>query len=203
VFFKVDTKGEENMRKVFLILALACCVMIPIVGLSEEGGRSNTQLNYMDYIAKGNNREDLSIEEFNILIKKLEKSMKAFREAFSKIRIEDANFDYEIGKNWEIELTASRQQLERAFEYLSYLREHPNEVSTSLQFYIDLMEVTQTAGDFHQIMIFHKKLKDTDALLSMWNMAFRKAHLQPLAYAKDKNKKLYKLLDTTSPDDAS
>jgi hypothetical protein len=196
-------KGEENMRKVFCILALAFWVLIPLVGLCEEGKQSDIQLNYMDYIEKGNNIEELTVEEFNILIKQLEKSMKEFRGALSKIRIEDANFTNAVGKNWRIELTATRQQLERAFEYLSYLREHPNEVSTSLQFYIDLMEVTQTAGDFHQIMIYHKKLKDTDTLLSMWNMAFRKAHLQPLAYAKDKNKKLYNLLDTTPPDDAN
>jgi len=191
------------MRKVFCILALAFWVLIPLVGLCEEGKQSDIQLNYMDYIEKGNNIEELTVEEFNILIKQLEKSMKEFRGALSKIRIEDANFTNAVGKNWRIELTATRQQLERAFEYLSYLREHPNEVSTSLQFYIDLMEVTQTAGDFHQIMIYHKKLKDTDTLLSMWNMAFRKAHLQPLAYAKDKNKKLYNLLDTTPPDDAN
>ena len=196
-------KGEENMRKVFCILALAFWVLIPLVGLCEEGKQSDIQLNYMDYIEKGNNIEELTVEEFNILIKQLEKSMKEFRGALSKIRIEDANFTNAVGKNWRIELTATRQQLERAFEYLSYLREHPNEVSTSLQFYIDLMEVTQTAGDFHQIMIYNKKLKDTDTLLSMWNMAFRKAHLQPLAYAKDKNKKLYNLLDTTPPDDAN
>jgi len=196
-------KGEENMRKVFCILALAFWVLIPLVGLCEEGKQSDIQLNYMDYIEKGNNIEELTVEEFNILIKQLEKSMKEFRGALSKIRIEDANFTNAVEKNWRIELTATRQQLERAFEYLSYLREHPNEVSTSLQFYIDLMEVTQTAGDFHQIMIYHKKLKDTDTLLSMWNMAFRKAHLQPLAYAKDKNKKLYNLLDTTPPDDAN
>lgn len=150
-------RGGESMRKTLCILILICGLSIPITGLGEEGKRSNTQLNYMEYIGKGNRGEQLSVEEFNILIKQLEKSMKAFREAFLKIRIEDANFTYADGKNWEVSLTSDKKQLERAFKFLPYVRKHPNEISTSLQFYIDLMEVTQTAYEFAQIPAFDKK----------------------------------------------
>lgn len=175
------------MKKI-LSAFVAFCVLI---NFSIAFAVENEKRHWMYYWDKGNSGDPISMEEFNILIKQLENRMIKFQEAFSKIKIEDANFSYKNGKDWEIDLNLHKESLDFAFKMLAKVKANPNSMYDSLILFIVLNDILRYAYDLADIEIFDKHLDDTHHQLSFWLRAFQKAHLNMLAFAKDKNVKLY------------
>lgn len=141
--------------------------------------------NYMYYWEKGNRGEKISREEFNILISELERKLADLKAASSQISIAGANFSYETGKMWEIELSHMNENIDAAMKYINGVRNKPDSMTLSLFLHVILIDVKTTAYDLDRIKQFEKTLNKTHIALSLWCTAFQKAHLIPLAIAKD------------------
>ena len=155
------------------VFGLLCVLLTFSIGKAEE--HKNNEVMY--YWEKGNEGGQLTIGEFNFLIKQLEDKMLAFREAFSIIYIADTDVSYKTGVLLEIELTSTKEYLETAFKYLSKVKVSPNSMFFSLGLYVILKDVLETANSFSHISQFDKCLNNTYFDLSLWCRAFQKAHL--------------------------
>jgi hypothetical protein len=142
-------------------------------------------MNYMYYWEKGNRGEKISKEEFNILISELERKLADFKTASSQISIAGTNHSYQTGKMWEIELTHMNENIDAAMKYINSVKNRPDSMTLSLVLYVILIDIKTTAYDLDRINQFEKTLNKTHIALSLWCTAFQKAHLIPLAIAKD------------------
>ena len=146
--------------------------------------------NPMLYWEKGNNGEKITSEEFAVLITQLEQKLADLKVASSKISIGGAGFSYELGKAWEIELEQMHENIKLAFIYLKGVKNYPDSIAVSLALYITLRDITATASEFARVPNYAETLHATHSFLSVWSIAFQKAHLIPLAILKDKQPSL-------------
>ncbi|MBI2470717.1 MAG: hypothetical protein HYV59_05670 [Planctomycetes bacterium] len=180
-------------RLVFLLVGLLNMIIYTL-GLSAESALPKQNIkDYRYYWEKGNRGEHISTEEFNLLMSELEKKLTDLKTAFSKVSIDGDNFSYETGKIWEIELQQEKKDIDAAFKYMNVVNNNPNSMILSLVLYVVLMDIKTTAYDFNRIDHFEKTLNKTHVYLSAWCTAFQKAHLIPLAAAKDKGVDLYEM----------
>ncbi|MBA7496701.1 hypothetical protein ES702_07310 [subsurface metagenome] len=185
------------MRKTLCIFILIFSFLIPTIGLGKEGIPNPIPYKKTDhryYSTKGDMGQFLTLEEFNILMEQIEDAIKAFKKAFSKIRIEDANFSYTTGKKWETKLDRDKGKLLMTLMLMTsnVVKKRPNLIEYSLKLYVKLLDVVELAESYAHIPVFKKTLNDTDLDLYLWNKTFLKAHLTPLAGAKDTGEELYR-----------
>lgn len=143
------------------------------------------------YTDKGNRGEQLTTEEFRLLMQKLENNLLEVKKAFFEISIWGADFSYEIGKAWEFELDMTKQSIENALKFLSAVKEKPNSIGLSVGLHCCLAYIDNEGLVFEKVDHFTKIIKPSRFNLRLWTIAFEKAHLLPLAIAKDKGKDLY------------
>src|SRR4030042_5049134 len=78
------------------------------------------------YIKKANRGEQITLEEFKVLVKQLEDEVVDLNKALSETTVWGANLPYGIGKGWEIDLEVTKKNIEVAFKYLAALRNNAN-----------------------------------------------------------------------------
>jgi len=160
--------------------------------LSKDLSSEKKNLEDFSYYAdKGNRGEQLTTEEFKILMQKLENILLEVKKAFSEISIRGADFSYEIGKSWEMELDMTRESIENALKVLNALKEKPNSIRLSVGLHCYLAHIDNEGLVFERVERFAKIIKPSRFNLRLWTIAFEKAHLLFLAIAKDKGKDLY------------
>ena len=180
----------QNRIAVFLIALFT--LLSSSFSLSAESGP--VKQNVKDpgyYIEKGNHGEQITLEEFNVLMQQLEDTVVDLKKAFSETTIWGANLPYEIGKGWEIELEVTKKNIEAAFKYLNALRNNPNSMVSSSGLYAILANIDRSLLYFDKIPHFEKSLGKRHVSLFHWRLAFERAHLLPLAVAKDMKRDLY------------
>jgi len=185
--------STRQNRVVFFLVALSTLLSSSLVLSAESGPPKQNVEHYMYYWEKGNRGEQISIEEFKFLMSELEKKVTDLKAAFSKISIAGPNFSYRIGKVWEIKLELTNENIEAALKYINALKDNPNSMRLSLILYLYLKEVSNSAYDFERIKDFETTFSDTHVYLGFWCTAFQKAHLIPLAAARDMHLDLYRM----------
>ena len=143
------------------------------------------------YIKKANRGEQITLEEFKVLVKQLEDEVVDLNKALSETTVWGANLPYEIGKGWEIELELTKKNIEAAFKYLAALRNNPNSMVSSSGLYSILANIDRSLLYFDKIPHFEKSFGKRHVSLFHWRLAFERAHLLPLAMAKDMKRDLY------------
>jgi len=143
------------------------------------------------YIKKANRGERITLEEFKVLVKQLEDEVVDLNKALSETTVWGANLPYEIGKGWEIELELTKKNIEAAFKYLAALRNNPNSMVSSSGLYSILANIDRSLLYFDKIPHFEKSFGKRHVSLFHWRLAFERAHLLPLAMAKDMKRDLY------------
>ena len=143
------------------------------------------------YIEKGNRGEQITLEEFKVLVKQLEDEVVDLNKALSETTVWGANLPYEIGKGWEIELELTKKNIEAAFKYLAALRNNANSMISSSGLYAALANIDRSLLYFDKIPHFEKSLGKRHVSLYRWRLAFERGHLLPLALAKDMKRDLY------------
>ncbi len=180
------------ITKITATLGMILFLLHPPFVLSEGSAPKNQKVKDEFYfVQKGNRGEQITLEEFNILIQQLENQVVHLKKAFSEITVYGANMPYEIGKAWEIELDLTTKNIETAFKYLNALRNNPNSMISSSGLYATLANMDRSLLYFDKILHFEKSLGKRHVGLFMWRLAFERAHLLPLAMAKDMKKDLY------------
>lgn len=144
------------------------------------------------YIDKGNRGEQITLKEFKVLLKQLEAEVVNLKKALSETTPWGGNLPYEIGKGWEMELELTQKNIEAALKYLDALRNNPNSMISSAGLYAVLANIDRSLLYFDKIPHFEKSLGNRHVILFMWRLAFERAHLLPLAMAKDMKKDLYR-----------
>jgi len=140
---------------------------------------------------KGNRGERITLEEFKVLVKELEKVVVDLNKALSETTVWGANLPYEIGKGWEIELELTKKNIEAAFKYLAALRNDANSMISSSGLYAALANIDRSLLYFDKMPHFEKHLGKRHVFLYHWRLAFERCHLLPLALAKDMKRDLY------------
>lgn len=160
--------------------------------LAEESALG--KLNIKDstyYVDKGNRGEQITLEEFKALLKQLEDEVMELNKTLSETTVWGANLPYEIGKGWEIEFEVTKNNIEATFKYLNALRNNPNSMLSSSGLYATLANIDRSLLYFDKIPHFEKSLAKRHVSLFAWRLAFERAHLLPLALAKDMKRDLY------------
>jgi hypothetical protein len=178
--------------KTVTIYCLFFLLFCQSIALSKAlASEKNNVKDFTYYIDKGNRREQLTIEEFRLLMQELKNKLMEVKTAFSKISVWGADLFYEVGKAWEIQLDITRKDVENALKILSAVREKPNSISLSVGFYICIVHINNSALAFENLDHFAKIIKTSGLHLRLWTIAFEKAHLAFLAISKDKGSDLY------------
>ena len=165
-----------------VLIIFLCC---SLVNAESKDRPKLDSTDPMYYWEKGNHGQKISREEFNILMNQIEQKLIDLKVASSKISIAGANFSYENGKIWEIELDSMRENIQLAIKYLTEVKNKPDSMTFSLVLYIVMRDIVSTAYDFDKIKPFEDTLNKAHTYLSIWSTAFQKAHLVPLAVSKD------------------
>jgi hypothetical protein len=180
----------QNKIAVFLIALVI--VLNSSFSLSAEPDPIKQNVKDPDYyIKKGNRGEQITLEEFRLLVKQLEDEVVDLNKALSETTVWGANLPYEIGKGWEIELELTKKNIEAAFKYLAALRNNANSMISSSGSYAALANIDRSLLYFDKIPHFEKSFGKKHVSLYHWRLAFERCHLLPLALAKDMKRDLY------------
>lgn len=173
----------------FLInIYVSLCLLILFI---PAGTVSAADYDLKFYYQKYKNREKLTIEEFDSLLKSLEYRMVLFNKALTKIQIKNAGFSQAEFEYWKTQLDNEKLYLKFAFKNLSNIMTNPNAIRYSLALYASINEVLRIASQLSSLEMFATVIGKLDAELLAWQRAFEKAHLIQLAMAKDNKSHLY------------
>jgi len=180
----------QNKIAVFLIAVVI--ILNSSFSLSAEADPIKQNVKNFDYyVKKGNRGEQITLEEFETLVKQIEDRLVDLNKALSETTVWGANLPYEIGKGWEMELELTTKNIEAAFKYLAALRNNANSMLSSSGLYAALANIDRSLLYFDKIPHFEKSLGKRHISLYHWRLAFERGHLLPLALAKDMKRDLY------------
>jgi hypothetical protein len=180
-----------QIRIVTLLITLITLLGSSFSLSAESGSAKHNVKDPWYHIEKGNHGEQITLEEFNELIQQLENEVVGLKKALSETTVLGANLPYEVGKAWEIELETTKKNIETTFKYLNALRTNPNSMVVSSGLYATLSNIDRSLLYFEKIPQFEKSFGKRHVSLFLWRLAFERAHLLPLAMAKDMKTDLY------------
>ncbi|UCG11834.1 MAG: hypothetical protein JSU72_15125 [Deltaproteobacteria bacterium] len=167
---------------------LGIIIILIILFIPASGGTQDTSNYYIEKVFRG---ENLTTDEINNFLTQLEFKTKAFEKQYSKIIVTDLTTDNPTSDVYEKILKADKSNLQTSFQIIEKLRKDLNSISLSIGLYIVLQDLLQNALDLSLNKRIRELFGETHIELGVWCFAFRKAHLLPLALAKDQNRQLY------------